>query len=158
MQLGKRDWIEDSKFSMVNNQTVLYLYAKVHNFPSSGSMGCHKLKSRRRRRRRRRLTETIGAPNNPSTVVGWLYTTAIPQVSIKFWSHVYNLPNENYESLSRRSRSNSIPKCWLLHTHWAGHIWWSLLYLSKCICLQHPAMPSSTDKTCETWWNTVCAY
>ncbi len=30
---------------MVNIETVLYLCAKFHNFPTSGSMGCHSNKS-----------------------------------------------------------------------------------------------------------------
>ncbi|KAL0163816.1 hypothetical protein M9458_039569, partial [Cirrhinus mrigala] len=48
----------DSKFAMVNIGTVLYQCAKFHNFPTSGSMGCHRLKSGRRRRK---PTDTIGA-------------------------------------------------------------------------------------------------
>lgn len=51
----------DSKFALVNVETVLFQCTKFDNFPASG-MGCHRLKSGRNGRKRIRTpTDTIGA-------------------------------------------------------------------------------------------------
>ncbi len=42
--------VRDSKFAMVTVQTIVYQCVKFLNFPTSGSMGCHRLQSGIRRR------------------------------------------------------------------------------------------------------------
>jgi len=44
--------LRNYKIVVVNVQTVLYLCAKFHNFTTSGSMGCHRLRHNSRRKRR----------------------------------------------------------------------------------------------------------
>lgn len=48
-----RGWVRHSKLAIVN-ETVLYPCDKFHYFPTSGSVGCSRLKSSSTRRRKRR--------------------------------------------------------------------------------------------------------
>ncbi|KAI2664245.1 Transposon Ty3-G Gag-Pol polyprotein [Labeo rohita] len=51
---------------MVNDETVLYQCAKLHNFPASGSMGCHRLE--RKKQKKNNNKNTNGYNRNSSRV------------------------------------------------------------------------------------------